>query len=77
MRHLRLEALLALPGHSVVLMPSDASARQLRDRIATQRGEHDQAFLETITVMPLGQWLAELWDASLPSQQASQTCPPP
>lgn len=69
MRHLRLEALLALPGHSVVLMPSDASARQLRDRIATQRGEHDQAFLETITVMPLGQWLAELWDASLPSQQ--------
>lgn len=69
MKHLSLDELLTLTGHSVVLMPSDASARQLRDRIAALRGEHDQAFLETVTVMPLAQWLAELWDSSLPTAQ--------
>lgn len=69
MNALHFNDLLGLRGTSVVLMPSDASARQFRERIAIARGEHDQAFLETVTVVPLAQWLAELWDGSLPGQQ--------
>ena len=69
MNSLRFDELLGLEGQSVVLMPSDASARQLRERIAVARGEHDQAFLEAIAVVPVAQWLAELWDASLPCRQ--------
>ena len=69
MTPLHFEELLNLDGKSVVLVPSDASARQLRERIAVARGEHDQAFLETMSVVPVAQWLAELWDESLPSRQ--------
>ena len=69
MEQLKLAELLTFTGHSVVLMPSDASARQCRERIAQLRGSHDQAFIETITVMPLDQWFAELWDASFPAKQ--------
>ncbi|WP_373097443.1 PD-(D/E)XK nuclease family protein [Zhongshania sp.] len=69
MEQLELADLLTLQGRSVVLMPSDASARQCRERIAQLRGSHDQAFIETITVMPLDQWFAELWDASFPAKQ--------
>jgi ATP-dependent helicase/nuclease subunit B len=66
---MELNELLSCSGHSIVLMPSDASARQCRDRIARLRGSHDQAFIETVTVMPVDQWLAELWDATFPAQQ--------
>jgi ATP-dependent helicase/nuclease subunit B len=66
---IELEALLGGDGHSIVLMPSDASARQCRDRIAHLRGSHDQAFIETVTVMPVDQWLAESWDATFPAKQ--------
>jgi ATP-dependent helicase/nuclease subunit B len=66
---LALADLLKFDGHTVVLLPSDASARQCRDGIAQLRGSHDQAFIETITVMPLDQWLAELWDAGFPAKQ--------
>jgi hypothetical protein len=69
LEQLKLAELLTLSGRSVVLMPSDASARQCRERIAQLRGSHDQAFIETITVMPLDQWFAELWDASFPAKQ--------
>ena len=69
MEQLNLAELLTFNGRSVVLMPSDASARQCRERIAQLRGSHDQAFIETITVMPLDQWFAELWDASFPAKQ--------
>ena len=69
MTPIRAEHLFDLPGQSVLLMPSDASARQQRDRVAALRGDHDQAFLEHITVMPAAQWLAELWDGSFPSAQ--------
>lgn len=64
-----LSALLALPGRSVVLMPSEASAKQLRDDIAGLRGDHDQAFIEQLTVVPVDQWLVALWDASFPAKQ--------
>jgi ATP-dependent helicase/nuclease subunit B len=64
-----LEALLSLPGDSVLLMPNDASARQVRDKIASLRGSHDQAFLESVSVVPLDQWLVALWDGSLPQRQ--------
>ena len=50
-------------------MPSDASARQCRDEIASLRGSHEQAFLETVSVMPIEQWFAELWDSTFPDQQ--------
>ncbi|CAA0105239.1 ATP-dependent helicase/deoxyribonuclease subunit B [Zhongshania aliphaticivorans] len=66
---MELQELLACDGHSIVLMPSDASARQCRDRIARLRGSHDQAFIETVTVMPVDQWLAELWDGTFPAKQ--------
>ncbi|QQD18386.1 PD-(D/E)XK nuclease family protein [Spongiibacter nanhainus] len=68
---LELDDLLSLDGHSVVLMPSDASARQLRDEIARARSatEGDQAFLETLSVMPPEQWLAELWDSQFADRQ--------
>ena len=66
---MELKELLNFAGHSIVLMPSDASARQCRDRIAQLRGSHDQAFIETVTVMPVDQWLAELWDATFPAKQ--------
>lgn len=69
MTPIRAEQLFDLPGQTVLLMPSDASARQQRDRLAALRGDHDQAFLERITVMPPAQWLAELWDGSFPSAQ--------
>lgn|GEM_PF-1008754 len=69
MAAMALQDLLSLSGHCVVLMPSDASARQCRDRIARLRGSHDQAFIETVTVVPVDQWLAELWDATFPSKQ--------
>lgn len=68
---LELDDLLSLDGHSVVLMPSDASARQLRDQIARVRSTagDDQAFLETLSVMPPEQWLAELWDSQFAERQ--------
>ena len=66
---MELKELLSFAGHSIILMPSDASARQCRDRIARLRGSHDQAFIETVTVMPVDQWLAELWDATFPAKQ--------
>ena len=66
---MELKELLNFAGHSIILMPSDASARQCRDRIARLRGSHDQAFIETVTVMPVDQWLAELWDATFPAKQ--------
>ncbi|MGJ8686290.1 MAG: PD-(D/E)XK nuclease family protein, partial [Spongiibacteraceae bacterium] len=68
-QHFPLSALLALPGRSVVLMPSEASAKQLRDDIARLRGGHDQAFIEQLTVVPVDQWLVALWDASFPAKQ--------
>ena len=36
---MELKELLSFAGHSIILMPSDASARQCRDRIARLRGE--------------------------------------
>lgn len=69
LKSIGLDELLSLQGDCVVLMPNDAAARQCRDALATLRGGHDQAFLETISVMPADQWLAELWDSSFPDKQ--------
>ncbi len=53
----------------MLLTVNDASARQLRDSLAQHRREQDKAFIEQISVMPLDQWLAELWDSSFPNRQ--------
>jgi ATP-dependent helicase/nuclease subunit B len=64
-----LEQLASLEGNSIVIMPNDSSSRQLRDKLAFLRGSHEQAFLETISIMPIEQFLAELWDSSFPDKQ--------
>lgn len=64
-----LEQLLSLSGNSVLLAVSDASARQWRDKLAELRRQQGAAFVETVAVMPVDQWLAGLWDSSFPDRQ--------
>lgn len=67
--YLTLKQLANLKGNSVVIMPNDSSSRQIRDKLASLRGSHEQAFLETISIMPIEQFLAELWDSTFPDKQ--------
>ncbi|GAB3369979.1 PD-(D/E)XK nuclease family protein [Spongiibacter taiwanensis] len=69
MTDIGLEEILRLEGEVLVLMPSDTAARQCRDAIARLRGEQDQAFLESITIVPPDQWLAGLWDNCFADRQ--------
>jgi ATP-dependent helicase/nuclease subunit B len=66
---LTLKQLAALQGDTVVLVPNDNAARQLRDKLSQERGSHEQALLETIAIMPVEQWMAELWDSMFPDKQ--------
>lgn len=50
----------------VVLVDHDAEAAFYRSAIAELR---DATHIETIRVLPLSQWLVELWDASFPVRQ--------